>query len=390
MMTTSSGRWAVVELPNVVCPIPGNISHDDARSMFNKVRNEMPRLTQAAWRREAARRMGVDYDDFLKAWKKPTKTPVKPSPITTPVTPRPVLPAPAPKPSPSPPVVVLDPDTARAQFKLVKKEHPDWTDAQVRREAASRMNVEYDEFLRAWKKGKGSRNTTRTPRVTVPPDRLVRPQPPKQLTWQKKKAVTSGIADARAVNPGRWGPGGKRSGAEYWNNCTSCTTSYELRRRGYDVVARLTPKGQPLRYVYESWGDDIWGKQITSKAQSSLAGHRGVLAGTDKYTFMDVVDESMPIGARGFITVVWKHGGSHIYNWEVREGVGGQAGKKKLWFVDAQSGSEWPVEQDTYLSRAEQQIYVARVDELSDPPKAGWLTSPVESGQVAIGRPLGG
>ena len=57
---------------------------------------------------------------------------------------------------------------------------------------------------------------------------------------QKKiKGKHSPEADQEAVNPGfeKNVPGSR-------NNCTMCTAAYDLRRRGYDVEARLTPKGR--------------------------------------------------------------------------------------------------------------------------------------------------
>lgn len=48
--------------------------------MFSNVRKEMPGLTESAYRREAARRMGTDYDTYLKAWKKPGSAQMLPKP----------------------------------------------------------------------------------------------------------------------------------------------------------------------------------------------------------------------------------------------------------------------------------------------------------------------
>jgi hypothetical protein len=39
--------------------------------MFRQVKKDMPGLSESAYRREAARRLGTDYDTYLKAWKKP-------------------------------------------------------------------------------------------------------------------------------------------------------------------------------------------------------------------------------------------------------------------------------------------------------------------------------
>lgn len=75
-------RWVAVELPDVLCPMPNTLTHDKARAEYKKVRSEMRGVTDSAIRRETARRMGLDYDTFLGAWKKP-KSVARPSPSAT-------------------------------------------------------------------------------------------------------------------------------------------------------------------------------------------------------------------------------------------------------------------------------------------------------------------
>lgn len=385
--------------------MPMGISHDEARKVFNQVRKENPTFTPATLRREAARRMGTDYDTYLKAWKKPSKDPIQPPPQL----PKPVPdiePAPAP-PTPAPTIDLppaLTPDTARKQATLVKKENPSFTDAQARHEAARRMGVDYDTFLRAWKQGKGTR-TRRQPTVPRPPDLSDVLREPKKLWKVKERKALSGpskvtirqatsrmiqydvdgkdfgqilksmdglyrvyingqvkfksrhlgdadefirdmahngLPDHLAVNPG-WGAKGTTM------NCTSATSSWELRRRGFDVMARKMDQGQALYQVYQSW-------RVASPEVGKLA-----------QFFGDI--NKMPDGARGFMTVIWRKDGSHIFNWEKRDG--------DVWFIDAQSGQEWKRWDCPHFAHAQERVHYARVDNLPTPTRdsLNWLTT---------------
>lgn len=516
------------------------------------MRKEMPDLTPAAHRREAARRLNVDYDTFLLAWKKTAKKPdVTPPPVVVPDPPIKVPKLTPKEPAPTPSIPSLTYDTARAQHKLVKKERPDLSDAEARREAARRMNVDYDSFLKAWKKPKGGapapppRISPQTPTVTPKPvtkqavtvntrsigkylesrgfkksvkskERLThtgrsygggisesegfiirkgsggsvdvsyRPgfssreavqermakmkadlqdagliiephtplsfrivPPPAQkvkdayLPWKRKevrteavdspkpkfsyesqgtyemdfivdgqfvarllkragtgrwmvrygkmddpglesilnrmrvrslnldeiedayhKGITEGLPDHRMVNPGRrLGVSGTQ------NNCTSCATSYELRRRGFDVRAVKMPQGKMLADVYRSWGIEKE-HQLFSNAidywPSSISQSTWITR-----------SQSLPDGARGFLSVNWERGGAHILNWEKRDG--------EIWYIDAQVGEEFRGKYPRF-TKARNEINIVRTDELEIAAEdVGWLTSDKE-GQVPLDR----
>lgn len=130
--------------------------------------------------------------------------------------------------------------------------------------------------------------------------------------------------DMFMVNPHRYDVSDEVR-AWYKNNCTSCSMSYELRRRGYDVVARGgIVHGQNMKRVMRSF-----------------------VGGSDRYDDIarrswNVRDEAsalrelrrLPVGSRGFVDVEWKHGGAHIWNWE-------KIGPDKYRFIDAQSSQTW-------------------------------------------------
>lgn len=597
--------------------------------MFDQVRKENPKLSPATMRREAARRMGTDYDTYLKAWKKPTTEPVTPPPITVPdppitvvnpvkpitvkkakdapfnfdwfsstlrtsakdstritygdrhigfvqrtfegsyerdahgvrtgrffidkrgwsaldengkpikdgfkvvfdsqddaikvltkraeIKPEPPVRLPTPTPQPAPEVPVLNYDTARAQFKQVLKENKAFTQAQARREAARRMNVDYDTYLKAWKGDAKAATPITPPAPTVPttepevvkqgleptvtnvhnflqskghdadvyslralddgtlielrvedlgiqetrvvrdiftkelqdagyivdrvgpynlkiskPGRLIRTARDENPPWKvkagnsgdvtiedgyvfegqqqvgkivyergfwrmrpsygetrlnadmifrsyddaaaaAKKMVTDGINDLGAVNPGRF-----RGVTGTSKNCTSCSSTYELRRRGFDVVARKMPNGQALTDIYRSWGIRV--------QDQALPEHLSYLKPSTGWTYPISTPqaqgikwlESQPDGARGFINCVWKRGGAHIFNWEKRNG--------KIWFIDAQINMEWEfrgLATDGHFRRMDGDIWLARLDELAiNPDLLRWLTS--DTGQVPV------
>lgn len=51
-------------MPDVVCAVPKAVTKRDAKQMYKQVRIEMPGLSPAAHKREAARRLGIDVDEF--------------------------------------------------------------------------------------------------------------------------------------------------------------------------------------------------------------------------------------------------------------------------------------------------------------------------------------
>lgn len=48
----------------------GPLTHDLAQSVYKQMKKDMPGATPAVWRHNAAKYLGVDYNDYLLAWKK--------------------------------------------------------------------------------------------------------------------------------------------------------------------------------------------------------------------------------------------------------------------------------------------------------------------------------
>lgn len=104
------------------------------------------------------------------------------------------------------------------------------------------------------------------------------------------------------------------------NNCCLCTIAYDLRRRGYDVMAN---QNAPINLLYDISPDDVswmygFPKEIVMKTPSSL----------------QKALDSQPNGARGAAFCTWKGGNSgHVVAYEV------QNGHAKLY--DAQTGTKY-------------------------------------------------
>lgn len=55
---------------DVIMTHSGPLTHDLAQSVYKQMKKNMPGATPAVWRHNAAKYLGVDYNDYLLAWKK--------------------------------------------------------------------------------------------------------------------------------------------------------------------------------------------------------------------------------------------------------------------------------------------------------------------------------
>ncbi|MFI7168514.1 toxin glutamine deamidase domain-containing protein [Rhodococcoides fascians] len=129
---------------------------------------------------------------------------------------------------------------------------------------------------------------------------------------------TSIDRDVQAANPNFL------SGPEYRVNCQRVAQTYELRARGYDVTANPNivgvDKGLTDEMIFRGWTDT--GKSASSGQNYLTAKSPANLAS---------IAEAWGPGTRGWITVEWKAGSAHIFNFEV-------AKNGKVRFYDAQPG----------------------------------------------------
>lgn len=165
--------------------------------------------------------------------------------------------------------------------------------------------------------------------------------------FKKNKPMTQ-EEDAKVVNPFR---DKNITGTD--NNCAYCSTAYELRRRGFDVIADRTnePKGteefytsifvdakkRDIRnktcdfYEIEKRGEDRFVKWTDNKKKKDK--HISLASVGQNEEFAKSVISTLKKSAknsRGFVTMNWAFGGSHVVNYEVKGG--------KLTLIDSQVG----------------------------------------------------
>jgi hypothetical protein len=104
---------------------------------------------------------------------------------------------------------------------------------------------------------------------------------------------------------------------DYAMNCGYCSATYEMRRRGYDVVAN--PKNTMLVTDWLKLFDKTVPINLTSTRTDSLLSE------------LKQKCSAMGNGARGSIYVLWKNRTlGHYFSWEVKDG--------DVLFVDGQTG----------------------------------------------------
>ena len=141
---------------------------------------------------------------------------------------------------------------------------------------------------------------------------------PKTGLYMKKEGVYSEKEDLAAVNPGFM-----NMNTNTKNNCMLCTTTYDLRKRGYDVTAQLDsqgynfadlkrwyPKAKIIQNTrYDETGRALKQKEYVEKTMNSLL--------------------KQGDGARGNLMVWFNSGGGHSVAYEVKNG--------KVSFKDGQA-----------------------------------------------------
>lgn len=132
----------------------------------------------------------------------------------------------------------------------------------------------------------------------------------KDLTWKQ---------DLKRVNPDYY-----TNKEEVTHNCMLCTSTYDLRRRGYDVTAARTESGFTTDQI-KKWYPKAKIEKVTGRDEF---GRYSAQRQTDKVI---AALGKQGEGARGNIMVMWKGtGGGHSMAYEVRNG--------KVQIIDAQTG----------------------------------------------------
>ena len=186
-----------------------------------------------------------------------------------------------------------------------------------------------------------------TNKVTIKDDNIL------PLDIQNKK--TSKEKDRELVNPNY-----STGQYEYTKNCSYCSATYDLRRRGYDVEA--APKSRDTnntKTVIATWYEDTTTKDFRSYRDIYKENGVDVGDGTYKDYLVDHPEEftemlekeliSQGDGARGIIGVTWTgYNSGHAFNYEVENG--------KVYIVDSQTNEK--LKMIDYISRAESVDYL--------------------------------
>ena len=153
------------------------------------------------------------------------------------------------------------------------------------------------------------------------------PQPWYDLAYQRKQNRRDSKSDYEEdiikVNPRNWD-----DGKDYKVNCTRCSAAWEMRQRGYNVVAGKMnhARGDDLFFSIENkWRDRngqrrkltfmdpkvddptaVDGERYRTREEFKAEFERRILADGDNQ--------------RGFVRINWSDGVGHIFNYEVKDG----------------------------------------------------------------------
>ncbi len=142
------------------------------------------------------------------------------------------------------------------------------------------------------------------------------------------------------------------SHAEYNMNCQRCVVAYELRRRGYDVVALPTYQGDNLPRG-TAGGNGHWMGAFQGARSESVGATRNAQVEKNIAAKMNAYGP----GSRAVVRVQWqgRNGGGHVFSVENSGG--------RMRYVDAQTGK--PVNIKNYLGSSKpSRTQLVRVDNL--------------------------
>lgn len=142
------------------------------------------------------------------------------------------------------------------------------------------------------------------------------------------------------------------SHAEYNMNCQRCVVAYELRRRGYDVVALPTYQGDNLPRG-TAGGNGHWMGAFKGARSESVGATRNAQVEKNIAAKMNAYGP----GSRAVVRVQWqgRNGGGHVFSVENSGG--------RMRYVDAQTGK--PVNIKNYLGSSKPSMtQLVRVDTL--------------------------
>lgn len=131
-----------------------------------------------------------------------------------------------------------------------------------------------------------------------------------------KRGESTIADDAKKVNPAF-----KDAYKNSKYNCALCTIAYEMRRRGYDVLAARSTRGftnSELQPMFKNWNKPIEykGNPKIYIDPNTYRPRMTTLSKQDAQNFIDDVSKE-GVGARGYMSVQWPGGGGHAIAYEV-------------------------------------------------------------------------
>lgn len=166
--------------------------------------------------------------------------------------------------------------------------------------------------------------------------------------------------DLQMVNPEK-----NSSASGVRSNCMLCTAAYDLRRRGYDVVANYAVVGYQDD-IYKKWYPKSRQKTSTMLEKDSEGRYRypSSIKTMDDFRKAHAEFKTQALksiesvvkneGSRGNIMVTWKYGGGHSMAYEVED--------HKLVIYDAQSGRKYRDAQIDALLNVSCELTTIRLD----------------------------
>jgi hypothetical protein len=159
-------------------------------------------------------------------------------------------------------------------------------------------------------------------------------QPPKTLrealgTKGKAKSITDALENAN--------PYYSTAYSEYSENCQRCVVAYELRRRGYDVIAQATYDGDkwPQNLNIGGVSNGRW-RGAFQHAKTDPVGASGNNARAETRVISNIQGKMQEYGngSRAIIRIQYRgRSFGHVFNVENRGG--------RLYYVDAQVGQRY-------------------------------------------------
>lgn len=173
-------------------------------------------------------------------------------------------------------------------------------------------------------------------------------------TETKYRRINRSSVDAEDINKiiddnvRETNPAYKNGGPQYRQNCQRCVVAYEMRRRGYDVIAKPAVVGADGKLserdpLYKSWNAVFKGARL-APCFGNDGGYTAVLSQMQRW------DD----GAVAMVTVQWKSQGAHVF---IAQNINGT-----IRFVDPQTGNL--ACQEYFTNARNGATMIARIDQL--------------------------